>query len=279
MSIIDLSRLAPPDVVETLDFEVIYQDLIADFRARYPDYSAVLESDPAVKLLELAAWREMLIRARVNDAARSNLLAFAAGTDMDHLAAFYGVNRMEGELDTRLRLRTQLQIAAIAGNGTRERYRARALLASADVVDAAILQPIAGTVDLALWIRAGADAEKALADVREAFAADNARMLGVILNVRPAIARPVHVIATIYRESSAPVDLAEQMAAALPGAIQSHAQLGRDVPRSLLLSWLHRAGVSRVELAVPAEDLILNPDEYAEAGSIDIDILDGGVTW
>ena len=29
---IDLTTIAPPDVVEELDFETIYQELLADFR-------------------------------------------------------------------------------------------------------------------------------------------------------------------------------------------------------------------------------------------------------
>ncbi|MCL2345245.1 MAG: baseplate J/gp47 family protein [Desulfobulbus sp.] len=272
---INLATLPPPDVVETLDFEAIYQELLTDFRALYPDYSAILESDPAVKLLELAAYREMLIRARINDAARSNLLAFSAGGDLDHLAAFYGVERMPAELDPRLRLRTQYQIAALAGNGTSELYKARALQASSDVLDVAVIRTSAGSVDLALWIRDGADIEATLETVCQAFAADDARMLGVPLTVRQALSRPVDVAATIYREASAPADLAQQLAASLPGAIKTHARLGRDMPRSLVVSWLHRAGVSRVE--IDAADMILAPDEYAVAG--DITITDGGVTW
>lgn len=272
---INLASLPPPDVVEVLGFEQIYQELLTDFRGLYPKYTAILESDPAVKLLELAAYRETLIRARINDAARSNLLAFAKGGDLEHLAAFYGVEKMAGELDDRLRLRTQYQIAAIAGNGTSERYKALALKATIDVVDVAVIKPSSGSIDLALWIRDGADVDATLETVRQAFAADDAKMLGVPLTVRPALARPVNAEATIYREATAPVDLAQQLAVSMPGAIRAYAKLGRDIPRSLILSWLHRAGVSRVEMA--GDDLILAPDEYAVAG--EITITDGGVTW
>ena len=113
---IDLDKLAQPDVVEELNIETIYQQLVNDFKILYPNYSAVLESDPVVKLLELYAYRESLIRARINNAAKSQLLAFATGADLDHLAAFYGVKRQDDELDKRLRMRTQFQIAAMAGN-------------------------------------------------------------------------------------------------------------------------------------------------------------------
>lgn len=274
---IDLTTLAAPDVVEELDFETIYQELLADFRRLYPEWTASLESDPVVKLLELAAYREMLLRARINDAAQSNLLAFAAGGDLDQLAAFYGVVRQNDELDDRLRLRVQFQIAALAGNGTSERYRAKAMEASGAVVDAAVLQPAAGSVDVALWISSGPSVEDVLSAVRAAFAADDARTLGVPLTVRQAQAKPISVTATIYREATAPVDLAQRLSASLPQALTDYAQLGRDVPRSWLLARLHVAGVSRVELSTPAADVTMAPDEYATAGTMEI--TDGGVSW
>lgn len=57
---IDLSQLPAPEVVEPLDFEGIYQDLLATFRALMGDgWTAPLESDPVVKLLELCAYREV----------------------------------------------------------------------------------------------------------------------------------------------------------------------------------------------------------------------------
>ena len=55
----DLASLPTPAVIETLSFETIFAELQTEFQARYPDYSALLASDPAVKLLEVAAYREV----------------------------------------------------------------------------------------------------------------------------------------------------------------------------------------------------------------------------
>lgn len=128
----DLATLPAPQIIEPLDFEQILADLKADILARAPELAEVLalESDPIVKLLEACAYRELLYRARVNDAARAHLLAFATGGDLDHLAAQYGVTRQDGEADDRLRTRLQLRIAALAGQGTREHYEFHALTAS-----------------------------------------------------------------------------------------------------------------------------------------------------
>jgi hypothetical protein len=61
-----VSLLPVPDVVETLDYEVILAAMKADLAARAPELAAVLalESEPVVKLLEVCAYRELLLRAR-----------------------------------------------------------------------------------------------------------------------------------------------------------------------------------------------------------------------
>jgi len=109
----DLASLPTPAVIETLSFETIFSELQTEFQSRYPNYSALLASDPAVKLLEVAAYREVLLRNRINAAAKASLLAFATGSDLDHLAAFYGVERLAAEDDEALRLRTRQRIMAL----------------------------------------------------------------------------------------------------------------------------------------------------------------------
>nr|WP_230963437.1 hypothetical protein [Burkholderia stagnalis] len=79
MTIIDLASLDPPDLVDVLDFEAAYQMKLEFFKSIYPDWTAALESDPVVKLIELAAYDEIRAAARVNDAARAMMLAFSTG--------------------------------------------------------------------------------------------------------------------------------------------------------------------------------------------------------
>ncbi len=81
MTMIDLSAMDPPDLVETLDFEATYQLKLAHFKSIYPDWTAALESDPVVKVLELAAYDEVRYRARVNDCGRAVPRAGAASVE------------------------------------------------------------------------------------------------------------------------------------------------------------------------------------------------------
>ena len=74
---IDMSTVAPPDVVQPIDFEAVLADLKVEMLARLPALADVLEleSEPITKLLELMAYREVLLRQRVNEAARAVMVA------------------------------------------------------------------------------------------------------------------------------------------------------------------------------------------------------------
>lgn len=272
----DLTQLPPPEVVENLDFETILQVHRADLLARYPAAAAVidLESEPLNKLLQSHAYRELLYRQRVNEAARAHLLAFATGADLDHKAAFYGLTRLAGESDERLRARVQLRIKSLAGNGTREAYELTAMTASQNVRDARATQPFPGRVHLLLWCHDAAQAEATLATVLAAINADDGRPLGVPVTVALARARAINITAAIEREAGAPADLAQRLVVTLADALAAYARLGRDVPRSWITARLHTAQVAAVRFpdpAAPAESTPLDDDEYPALGVVHIE--------
>ena len=272
----DLTQLPPPEVVENLDFETILQVHRADLLARYPEAAAVidLESEPLNKLLQAHAYRELLYRQRVNEAARAHLLAFATGADLDHKAAFYGLTRLAGESDERLRARVQLRIKSLAGNGTREAYELTAMTASQNVRDARATQPFPGRVHLLLWCHDAAQAEATLATVLAAINADDGRPLGVPVTVALARARAINITAAIEREAGAPADLAQRLVVTLADALAAYARLGRDVPRSWITARLHTAQVAAVRFpdpAAPGESTPLDDDEYPPLGVVHIE--------
>lgn len=272
----DLTQLPPPEVVENLDFETILQVHRADLLARYPEAAAVidLESEPLNKLLQAHAYRELLYRQRVNEAARAHLLAFATGADLDHKAAFYGLTRLAGESDERLRARVQLRIKSLAGNGTREAYELTAMTASQNVRDARATQPFPGRVHLLLWCHDAAQAEATLATVLAAINADDGRPLGVPVTVALARARAINITAAIEREAGAPADLAQRLVVTLADALAAYARLGRDVPRSWITARLHTAQVAAVRFpdpAAPGESTPLDDDEYPTLGVVHIE--------
>jgi phage-related baseplate assembly protein len=101
----DLTQLSPAALIEEIDAEVILAAQKAFVLARWeevrqtrPDLPALdtlgLETEPMTILLEAFAYRETLLRALVNDKARAVLLAYATGSDLDHLGALFATYRM-----------------------------------------------------------------------------------------------------------------------------------------------------------------------------------------
>lgn len=281
---IDLQTLPAPRVVEELSFEAILAAAKADFAERMrPHLPAIddilaLESDPVVKLLESHAYRELLFRARVNDAARAHLLAFATGADLDHLAALFGVLRMPGETDERLRTRLQLRVAALGAQGTREHYEFHAMTASPLVRAAQASQPQPGSVLVMLWVTDQAQAQAVRQLVADALNADNARMLGVALSVAVAVPRPIAITARITRTRSAPANLMQQLADRLTAAFNGMGTMAASVARSYITTVLHVEGVHAVDYPDAAAPQQLTPiavGEYPALGAVQL--IDAGV--
>lgn len=167
---IDLSLLPAPEVLESIDFEDLYQEVLAKFRLDMGDnWTAQLESDPVVKLLELVAYQKLLSRARINDAAKASLLAYARGTDLDNRAADYGVTRLTiteadpdaipavaavMEKDDALLYRTQLSLEGLSVAGSRGAYEFHGLTASANVESVSVDSPTFVAADVSDAVRA-----------------------------------------------------------------------------------------------------------------------------
>lgn len=151
---VDLSQIPAPVVVEVLDHETIVAQMLADLRARDAQYTATVESDPAYKILEVVALREMLLRQRVNDAARAVMVAYALDGDLDNLGALMNVKRltldpgdplrnipptMESNTDYRRRIVLAPEGFSVAG--PEGAYVYHALSASPQVLDASAASP------------------------------------------------------------------------------------------------------------------------------------------
>jgi len=101
MATIDLSQLPAPDVVETLDYEILLAERKATLISLYPEEkqaavarTLALESEPIVKLLQENAYREVILRQRINEAAKAVMVAYALDDDLDQLGANNGVERL-----------------------------------------------------------------------------------------------------------------------------------------------------------------------------------------
>ena len=269
----DLASLPAPVVIESLSFETIFEELQAEFQSRYPDYSALLASDPAVKLLEVAAYREVLLRNRINAAAKASLLAFATGSDLDHLAAFYGVTRLTDESDEALRLRTRQRIIGFANAGGAAHYRYWALSASPEVADVEVDSPDPGRVRISVLAKGEEQtvSNAVLNAVRAVVLRDDIRVLTDTVEVVAAELMPVTVHARLWLYPDAPLETLAAIQAVFTSTLAAYAGLGWDLTRSWIVGQLQRAGVHKVELLSPTTDIRVAANQAVRLASLNLE--------
>ena len=282
---IDLSMLPAPTIIEALDYETLLATRRADLVARYPAAADVitLESEPLNKLLEESAYRELILRQRINDAARGVMLAFATGADLDHLAALFDIARHEGELNDALRQRTQQSHYRLSVAGPKEAYASHARAAAPYIKDVAVTSPTPGTVLLTLLSANGngtADASQ-IAAVNAALSADTVRPICDTVAVQSAQVTEYSVVAileTMGGPSSLTVRAAAQ-AAAEDYTRKAH-QIGNAITRSGLYAALRQPGVTRVTLTSPLQpagdnDILIQPAALGAAWCMSVTVTLG----
>ncbi|MGN6260272.1 MAG: baseplate assembly protein [Ralstonia sp.] len=292
-NIIDLSQLPPPDVVEVLDYETVLAERKTALIARYPaeqkaEIAAVLdlESEPLTKFLEESSYRELLLRQRINEAARAVMLAYAHDKDLDHVAALFGITRLvikpadpitgtpaEMESDTDLRLRARLAPQSFSTAGPEGAYISHARNADGRVLDASATSPQPGEVRITVLSREGDGTAPPdlLQNVQSALRPRDVRPLTDYVTVQSATLLPYVVAATLhlFPGPDSGIVLIEARKR-LAQYVESCHRLGQVVARSGLDSALHVAGVQLVDLLSPANDIRSNLTQAPHCIGIDV---------
>lgn len=276
---VNLSQLPSPNVVEALDFESIFAEMLADLVLRYPSFSALVESDPAYKILEVAAYRELLLRQRVNDSARAVMLAFAGGDDLDQIGANYNVRRLTitpadnstvpptpavKESDDDFRARIQLSPEGFTTAGSEGSYVFHGLSADPLIKDVQAISPTPGAVTVYVLSRDGDGTAPAgmLSAVDAALNAQNIRPLTDNVTVQSALITNFDVVAELVVYPGPDAEVIRLAAIdAVEAYVESVRRIGYDVTLSGLFAALHRPGVQRVNLTDPAANIVLGDGE------------------
>jgi len=290
---VDLSQLPAPDVTEALSFEIIFAAMLVDLQSRDNTFDALLESDPAYKILEVAAYRELLIRQRTNEASLATMLAFAEKADLDQIGGTFSVTRLvldpgdanavppvppTYESDDDFRYRIQLSPEGYSVAGPKGAYVFHALSADGDVLDARPASPTPGDVVVSVLSRTGdGTAAQALLDaVNTALSDETVRPLTDNVSVQSATISPYSIAATLYFYSGPG---SAQALAAAQSAIEKYAldqhKLGLDITLSGVYSALHQPGVQRVDLSSPAANIVVDGETATYCTGITL--IDGGI--
>lgn len=270
---VDLSRLPAPVIVPQLAFETILAELVADVQALMPEFDATIDSDPAVKVLQVAAYRELIMRRDAQDGAQQTLVAYAAGATLDHLAARMGVTRliitpanpdsgaeavMESDDDLRQRIVLAPESYSVAGPELAYVYHAKT--ASPLVIDASAISPEPGAVRVSILSGAtpAGDVDDALlALVRAIITAPEIRPLGDAVTVASAEIVRYAIDATVTPFDGPDADLLIATGrTALDAYVADCHKLGRAVRIAGIAAALKVAGVENVVVTQPAGDVV-----------------------
>lgn len=323
MSVIDLNRLPPPQVVEELDFENILAQMKADLLELDAELADVLnhEAEPINKLLQITSYREVLLRQRVNEAARAVMLAYALKGDLDNLGALLNVERLvinpgdpsavppvlptyESDEPYRQRILLSLDGLSVAGPARAYIYHAmstdgRVLDASVDSprfssyelpaelaselpgnvivlqldYDAGLPNPRPGDVAVTVLSREGngEPTPELVETVDSRLSGEDVRPLTDNVHTRAAEIVDYEVVARLYTFAGPdPTVVVDQAIERLGEYIADNQRLGRTITISGLYAALHVAGVQRVELITPTNDIECSLNQAAFCTRIDV---------
>ncbi|HFQ4934137.1 TPA: baseplate J/gp47 family protein [Vibrio vulnificus] len=284
---VDMSQLPKPAVIEQLDYEQILQEWIARYKELDPDYQDVNESDPVYKLLEVAAFREMVLRQRVNDGAHATMLAYAVDEDLDVIGATFDVQRLvidEGDPDAvpprekimesndAFRYRIQLSNRAKNTAGSADDYEFWALSADGRVKSIATDSP-KGTLTVTVSVLShegnGAASAELIKSVEETLTPKGTRPLSDEVVVQSATINEFAVVADLELFSGP--DESEVIKAAreqLDKWLSDSHRQGMDLTLDGFYASLRVPGVYKVHLTSPAADIINDQFSAGYANSI-----------
>ena len=271
---LDLGSLPAPDIIESLDYEQIVSQLKQQLIDRNSDYSELLalESEPLTIAVEAFAYRELLLRQQINEAVRSNLLAFAMGANLDQLGAFYGVIRQDGEPDEPFRLRIKERILGSSTAGGEAHYRFQAFSVSTDIRDIAVDSPQPGLVRVSVLAKTGIEIEPLIEQVKARVAAPDVQVLTDTVEVVPTDLVPVDIVADISVEAGGLPISQPLMTQAFADIIEQQRRLGWDLAPSWIIRQLHSASVKEVKLHQPVANVVIQPNQCILVNSITLNI-------
>lgn len=284
---IDLSQLPPPAIIDQPDFEARLAAKLARLIAAYPAFTALVESDPGMKLLEADSYDELVLAQAFDDAARGLLLAFATGARLDHLGALVDCPRLVVtpanpdtgapavmEADTPFRQRIQLAPHAFSVAGPELAYAYHARAAHADVADAKATSPSPGEVVVAVQSVSGTGVPGS-----DVLAAVTTRLNGPVrpltdhVTVSAVALVDYTIVAALYVFAGPDQALILATAqASLAAYLAAARKIGRDVSPSAIVAALHVGNVARVVLTSPGAPIAIDDGSLARATTINVTI-------
>lgn len=284
-NIIDLNQLGRMRVLETIVSNALVVQRLQKFKelwALHDPPSAAqydvenLEFDPIVILQENGAFFDMLLRDRINQAARAVTLPFAIGTDLNAIAAKYPVGpRLVGESDDRYRRRTQLSLNALSAHGAAGAYMYFALTADPLLRDVSETgKEGTGEVIVTCLSEDPLQPRPTLARllaIRAFIMAEYRKGATDVLTVAPPIVTETKYRIQVWLYPPPDKDnLLALLNTAVAELIEAQRWLGYDHTRMAIFAALKQEGVHHANILEPAADIFVDPRGVVHVSSVEI---------
>ena len=298
---VDFSQLTKPDIIEEIDFEILYTERKEQLIRLCPTedqanirHTLTRESEPLVKLLQENCYREIILRNRINVASRALLLAYAAENDLDQLGANFNVKRLivspannattppteaTMESDDAFRERIQLAFDTLSVAGPEAAYKKFARDADGRVGDVSVVSPQPAYITLTILQAdslTGSASPELVQIVENAVTAEDVRPIGDRVTVQSAEIISYDINAKLYLgKDPEAATLLQQSLNNVTAYATKQKRLGRSIRLSAIYAALHIDGVHRVELISPIADVVLTPLQATYCTNIAVSI--GGI--
>ena len=294
---IDLSLLTAPTVIESLNYEAILAERKQYLISLYPleeqesiTATLALESEPIVKLLQESAYRELLLRNRVNTAAAAVMLAFAKGADLDQIGANYGCARLVitaaddtavptveavYESDDDYRYRIQMSLDSYTTAGSKESYIYHGLSADGDVKDIEPVSPSPGVVTIYVLSRTGdgSASEELIEKVGAALNEESIRPLTDQVTVQSAAILNYTIDAELVLLPGPDQSVVQAAAvSALTEYTEAQKKLGYDITLDGIYKALRQTGVQKVNLTTPQNHISIGSGQAGHCASMNVTV-------
>lgn len=294
---IDLSLLTAPTVIESLNYEAILAERKQYLISLYPleeqesiTATLALESEPIVKLLQESAYRELLLRNRVNTAAAAVMLAFAGGADLDQIGANYGCARLVitaaddtavppieavYESDDDYRYRIQMSLDSYTTAGSKESYIYHGLSADGDVKDIEPVSPSPGVVTIYVLSRTGdgSASEELIEKVGAALNEESIRPLTDQVTVQSAAILNYTIDAELVLLPGPDKSVVQAAAvSALTEYTEAQKKLGYDITLDGIYKALRQTGVQKVNLTTPQNHISIGSGQAGHCASMNVTV-------
>jgi phage-related baseplate assembly protein len=267
-------------VLEDIDVEDILAARMARLKQLWATYDPpmaaqydveMLEFDPIKINQEACTYFELMVRDRVNQAARSVTLAYAIGTDLDAIATRYpgGVPRLEGESDERYRRRIWLSPNTLSPHGTAEAYEYWALTALPQLRDVTAIRSVTHDYYPTILITCLMDpaygppepTQEQLVTVRSYIQHLSRQGLTDVISINPPKVKTIEYVLDVWLyPGSTPDQVIAKIRDNLTKLIDSQYWLGHDHSHTAIHAACSLSGVHHVDVITPEDDVLVDLD-------------------